>query len=87
MIDLAQQYNVPLPERPPSWFDWQDEKARIHAFNERIRRERRIRRWFRIFHRDDLAAIADPEERRIETERCWQELRSWMPRSDWWGTA
>ncbi len=87
VVSLAMRYNVALPEKPESWRRWQDQKAEIRAFNEQIRRRRRLRRWFRIFHRDDLAAIADPEERRIETERCWRELERWMPRSEWWGAA
>ncbi len=87
MMTLAMRYGVELPEKSDKWFRWQEQKAEIRDFNERIRHERRLRRWFRIFHRDDLAAIADPEERRIETERCWRELRRWTPRPDWWGAA
>ncbi len=83
LIDLANDRGVELPQRPPTWFARQDEKARIRQFNERIRRERRLRRWFRIFHRDDLAAIPDLEERRIETERTWSELQRWMPHERW----
>ncbi len=87
VVSLAIRYDIRLPEKPERWRKWQDQKAQIRDFNERIRHERRLRRWFRLFHRDDLAAIADPEERRIETERCWRELRRWTPRPDWWGAA
>ncbi len=87
VISLAMRYDIKLPEKTEKWRKWQDQKAEIRDFNERIRHERRLRRWFRIFHRDDLATIGDPEERRAETERCWRELRRWMPRPDWWGAA
>jgi DNA primase len=87
VVSLAMRFDVQLPEKSEKWRKWQNQKAEIRDFNERIRHERRIRRWFRLYHRDDLRSIANPEERRAETERCWRELRRWTPRPDWWGAA
>jgi hypothetical protein len=87
LLSLAMRFNVELPAKPDKHLKWADQKAEIRSFNEKIRYERRIRRWFRIFHQADLAAIADPEERRAETEHTWRELRTYMPRSDWWGAG
>jgi DNA primase len=74
VVSLSLRFNVDLPERPPQWFEWQDEKGR----RRRMIRERMAnsyqRRLFRVFG-EFLRDIEDPREREVEARRFYGDLR------------
>ncbi len=70
---LAEQWNVELPQRPPEWFEWQNEKGRRRAELTKIRTRLYQRRLLRLF-REDLEGISDLEERQREAERIYGDL-------------
>jgi hypothetical protein len=74
MMTLAIRFEVDLPERPKSWRDWQNEKERWRREIRKIRAHKYQRRFYRLFFRDSIEAIADPVERRREAERVWEDL-------------
>ncbi len=75
LISLATQRGVELPERPKSWFVWQDEKARRRREIRDAKAQLYQRRYFKLFFADNIAAIQDPEDRRRETEEVWAALQ------------
>ncbi len=73
LIDLAHDRNIELPERPQHWYDWQNEKGGRRAELTKIRTRLYQRRLLRLF-REDLESISDPEARRQEAERIYNDL-------------
>ena len=76
MMTLASRYDVQLPERPQSWFRWQDEKSRRREEIRYIKARMYQRRIYRLFFADHIAAIQDLKEREREAEQVWHELWS-----------
>ena len=73
LTDLAGEYNVQAPRRSERWHEWQNEKSRRHDALRNVRARLYQRRLFRMF-REDLAAIADEQEREEEARRVFAEL-------------
>lgn len=73
VVDLAQRFDVELPQRPSNWFAGADEKGRRRAELTRTRTQLYQRRLLRLF-REDLEGIPDPGERREETRRVYRDL-------------
>jgi DNA primase len=73
MVDLSSRYGVELPERPPEWFEWQNEKGRRRRMLVEVIAESYRRRLLRCF-KEDLKNIADPEERAEEARALWDGL-------------
>ena len=88
VVALSLRFNVELPERPgkwrvtergreresSGWYAWQDEKKRRRDVLRNIRARKYQRRFFRWWYADYLASIENPEERKRETAKVWDEL-------------
>jgi CHC2 zinc finger len=59
---MAQKFDVELPQRPPRWFDWQDEKGRVRETAKRYIADRYQRRLTRVFAPLVLLGGETPEE-------------------------
>jgi hypothetical protein len=75
MISLSQQFGVELPQRPPRWHAWQDEKGKQRKMIRKALADSYQRRFFRVFG-GHLADIEDPGEYELEAERFFAALRS-----------
>jgi hypothetical protein len=73
MIDLSIKYDVPLPERPQRWHDWQKTKTDIRNAAAEARRVVRRERFFKLLVLSGPEFdIEDDEERRAAIERAWR---------------
>jgi DNA primase len=74
MYTLARRYNVELPQRPPQWAPWQDEKAKRRRMIRHALADSYQRRLFRVFG-GHLSEISDPDEYEREAARYFDGLR------------
>jgi hypothetical protein len=75
MLSLAQRYNVELPQRPPSWYRRQDEKAKIREQVFETLIDSYQRRLFRVYADVILEGIGDPDEREEEGRKLFAGFR------------
>jgi DNA primase len=73
MMTLAKRYDVSLPERPKTWFRWQDEKGHRRKMLVDVVATSYQRRLFRCF-KEGLESIGDPQEREEEARKLWESL-------------
>lgn len=73
MISLAAESNVPLPERPQRWHEKEARHTRWRDEAEKVRADVLRRRIFRVLILPAIDAIEDPDERRAELERAWND--------------
>lgn len=71
--DLAERYNVELPQRPKSWHAWQRTKGDRHKMARDALTKAYQRRFFKIYS-GYLDYIVDPEECKKEAERFWDDI-------------
>jgi DNA primase len=74
MISLAVEYDVELPERPPSWLRRQERQKPVRAALEEAKVRHVQRRLYRIFA-DAIERIEDETERQSEKAHTWHDLR------------
>jgi len=74
MISLAVEYDVELPERPPSWFRRQERQEPVRDALEEAQVRHVQRRLYRIFA-DAIERIEDETERQSEKAQTWHDLR------------
>jgi hypothetical protein len=74
IVSLAQQFNVPLPERPKHWHAWQDEKERIRQTVIKHLARKYQRRLVRLYAPLVLVSEETPEEELAELETLATEL-------------
>ncbi len=74
MISLAVEYDVELPERPPSWFRRQERQQPIRDALEGVKVRHVQRRLYRIFAAA-VECIEDETERQAEKAQTWHDLR------------
>jgi DNA primase len=74
MISLAVEYDVELPERPPSWYRRQERQKPVREALEEIKVRHVQRRLFRIFA-PAIERIEDGRERREEKAQTWHDLQ------------
>ena len=68
---LAQRYSIELPERPPSWYQRQDEKAKVRKQVQEVLTRSYQRRFFRVYGDVILEGIDEPTEREEEARRIF----------------
>ena len=74
MISLAVEYDVKLPERPPSWFRRQERQRPMRDALEEVKVKHVQRRLYRIFA-PAIEKIEDQAERKAEKVQTWDDLR------------
>jgi DNA primase len=74
MISLAVEYDVKLPERPPSWFRRQERQRPMRDALEEVKVKHVQRRLYRIFA-PTIEQIEDETERKAEKAEVWNDLR------------
>jgi hypothetical protein len=71
--DLLREFGHEVPQRPPAWFRKQGRQKPVRDALERVKVRSARRRLMRAFG-PLVASIEDPEERREEAKRIWQDL-------------
>jgi hypothetical protein len=71
--DLLREFGHEVPRRPPAWFRKQGRQKPVRDALERVKVRSARRRLMRAFG-PLVASIEDPEERREEAQRIWQDL-------------
>jgi hypothetical protein len=71
--DLLGKFGHEVPRRPPAWFRKQRRQKPARDALERVKVRSARRRLMRAFGLL-VASIKDPEERREEAQRIWQDL-------------
>jgi DNA primase len=74
MISLAVEYDVALPERPPSWFARQERQKPVRDALEEVRVRHVQRRLYRIFA-PAIERIDNETERKEEKAQTWNDCR------------
>jgi len=74
MVSLAAEYDVELPERPPSWFVRQERQKPVRDTLEGVKVRHVHRRLYRIFA-PAIERIEDAAERNAERVQTWHDLR------------
>ena len=74
MMILSQRYGIPLPERPPAWFDRQKRQRPIRDKVAEVRTEVLMRRLFRFVFEPMISAIEDPNERAGMAADLWRDV-------------
>jgi DNA primase len=74
MISLAVEYDVELPERPPSWHRRQERQKPVRDALEQVKVRHAQRRLYRIFA-DAIERIEDENERQAEKAQTWHDLQ------------
>jgi hypothetical protein len=72
-VDLLREFGHEVPRRPPAWFRKQGRQKPVRDALERVKVRSARRRLMRAFG-PLVASIEDPEERREEAQRIWQDL-------------
>jgi DNA primase len=70
---LLMEFGHEVPQRPPTWFRKQERQKPVRDALEQVKVRSARRRLMRAFG-PLLASIKDPEERRQEAQRIWQDL-------------
>lgn len=74
VIGLALKYGVDLPQRPPSWYVRQDEKAKVRDKVLEALTRGYQKRLFRVFGGVILDAIEDDDERDEEAQKLFEDF-------------
>jgi DNA primase len=74
MVSLAVEYDVELPEGPPSWFARQERQKPVRDALEEVKVRRVQRRLYRLFA-PAIERIEDATERKAEKAQTWHDLR------------
>ena len=74
MIALAIEYEVELPQRPPSWYRRQERQRPVRDALEEVKVRHVQRRLYRIFA-SAIEQIADERERKEKKAQTWRDLR------------
>jgi DNA primase len=76
VVEISQRYNVPLPERPKSWFRRQERQRSVRERINSARAEVLRRRLFRITILPLIKATTpDENEYRDEVRRAWADFQ------------
>ena len=70
---LLMEFGHEVPQRPPAWFHKQARQKPVREALEQVKVRSARRRLMRAFG-PLVASINDPEERREEAQRIWQDL-------------
>jgi hypothetical protein len=70
---LLMEFGHEVPQRPPAWFHKQERQKPVRDALEQVKVRSARRRLMRAFG-PLVASIEDPEERREEAQRIWQDL-------------
>jgi hypothetical protein len=70
---LLMEFGHEVPQRPPAWFRKQERQKPLRNALEQVKVRSARRRLMRAFG-PLVASIKDPEERREEAQRIWQDL-------------
>jgi hypothetical protein len=70
---LLMEFGNEVPQRPPAWFRKQERQKPLRNALEQVKVRSARRRLMRAFG-PLVASIKDPEERREEAQRIWQDL-------------
>ena len=70
---LLMEFGHEVPQRPPAWFRKQERQKPVRDALEQVKVRSARRRLMRAFG-PLVASIKDPEERREEAQRIWQDL-------------
>ena len=70
---LLMDFGHEVPQRPPAWFRKQERQKTVRDTLEQVKVRSARRRLMRAFG-PLVASIKDPEERRKEAQRIWQDL-------------
>ena len=74
MVALAVEYDVELPQRPPSWYRRQERQKPVRDALEEVKVHHVQRRLYRIFA-SAIERIEDETERKAEKAQTWRDLR------------
>jgi len=74
MITLAVEYDVELPQCPPSWYRRQERQNPVRDALEEVKVHHVQRRLYRIFA-STIECIEDETERKEEKAQTWRDLR------------
>jgi hypothetical protein len=72
VVELSQRYNVPLPERPRSWFAKEDRQRPIRDAIYEAKVYAARRRLYRKFFEPIILASKDEEDRAHDAQLFWQ---------------
>ena len=70
---LLMEFGHEVPQRPPAWFRKQERQKPLRNALEQVKVRSARRRLMRAFG-PLVVSIKDPEERREEAQRIWQDL-------------